>query len=82
MTIELSDLTNRLSELRNRLVAGEQVVLTDYGEAVGTVVPEKPVATPAVPHRLGFAKDIYYWMAPDFDNPLPDEFWFGEEDET
>ncbi len=26
----------------------------------------------------GLHKDIPYWMADDFDAPLPDEFWLGE----
>jgi len=26
----------------------------------------------------GLHKEISYWMAEDFDAPLPDEFWLGE----
>ncbi|MEP0903880.1 DUF2281 domain-containing protein [Leptolyngbya subtilissima ST-M1] len=26
----------------------------------------------------GLHKDVPYWMADDFDAPLPDEFWLGE----
>ncbi|WP_313898107.1 DUF2281 domain-containing protein [Nodosilinea sp. LEGE 07298] len=26
----------------------------------------------------GLHKDIPYWIADDFDAPLPDEFWLGE----
>jgi hypothetical protein len=26
----------------------------------------------------GLHKDIPYWMADDFDAPLPDEFWLAE----
>ena len=79
MTIELKDLSNRLSELRSRLNLGEEIVLTDAGEAVGKVIPQHPVEPPTAPQRLGFARGSFLWMAPDFDNPLPDEFWLGEE---
>lgn len=27
----------------------------------------------------GLHKDTPYWMAEDFDAPLPDSFWLGEE---
>ncbi|PZO09334.1 MAG: hypothetical protein DCF25_21800 [Leptolyngbya foveolarum] len=39
-----------------------------------------PIAThPPVP---GLHKDIPYWMAEDFDAPLPDSFWLGENETT
>jgi antitoxin (DNA-binding transcriptional repressor) of toxin-antitoxin stability system len=79
MTIELNDLPTRLMELRHRLRAGEEVTLTDGGEAVAKVVPQPPPERPAAPQRLGFAKGSFLWMAPDFDDPLPDEFWFGDD---
>lgn len=78
MTIELKDLPGRLMELRHRLRAGEEVTLTEGGEAIGTVRP-RPAAPPAPPQRLGFAKGHFLWVAPDFDDPLPDEFWLGAE---
>jgi len=28
--------------------------------------------------KPGLHKDIPYWMADDFDAPLPDEFWLAE----
>lgn len=79
MTIELNDLPNRLMELRHRLHAGEEVTLTDGGEAVAKVVPQPPPEQPTAPRQPGFAKGTFLWMAPDFDDPLPDEFWFGDE---
>ena len=30
----------------------------------------------------GLHKDIPYWMAEDFDAPLPDSFWLGEDETT
>ena len=77
MTIELNDLPARLMELRHRLHAGEEVTLTDGGEAVARVVPQPPPVLPAAPQRLGFARGSVAWIAPDFDAPLPDEFWLG-----
>jgi antitoxin (DNA-binding transcriptional repressor) of toxin-antitoxin stability system len=78
MTIELNDLPTRLMELRHRLHAGEEITLTDGGEAVAKVVPQPPPERPTAPRRRGFAKGTFLGMAPDFDDPLPDEFWLGE----
>jgi antitoxin (DNA-binding transcriptional repressor) of toxin-antitoxin stability system len=77
MTIELNDLPTRLTELRHRLHAGEEVTLTDGGKTVARVVPQPPAGQPAKPQRLGFARGSVAWIAPDFDDPLPDEFWLG-----
>lgn len=77
MTIELNDLPTRLMELRHRLHAGEEITLTDGGEAVARVVPQQPPERPAAPQRLGFARGSVAWIAPDFDDPLPDESWLG-----
>ena len=78
MTIELKDLQARIMELRYRLRAGEDVVLTDSGETIGTVKPTPP-PPPGQFQRRGFAKGSFTWIAPDFDAPLPDEFWFGDD---
>ena len=77
MTIELNDLPNHLMELRHRLHAGEEITLTDGGEAVAKVVPQPAPEQPTASRRLGFARGCVAWIAPDFDDPLPDEFWLG-----
>jgi hypothetical protein len=28
----------------------------------------------------GLHQDAFYWMADNFDAPLPDKFWLGEEE--
>ena len=77
MTIELRDLLERNMEFQHRLAAGEEVTLLHGGEVIGTVVPAKTEPPPAAPQRIGFAKGSFLWTAPDFDAPLPDEFWLG-----
>ncbi len=37
--------------------------------------------TPTSP-TPGLHKDTPYWMADDFDAPLPDSFWLGENEVT
>ena len=37
-------------------------------------------STPIVKDRIpGLHKGVPYWIADDFDAPLPDEFWLGED---
>jgi hypothetical protein len=31
------------------------------------------------PRVLGLSANPRFWMSDDFDDPLPDEFWFGDE---
>ena len=40
------------------------------------IVAEASTAKAPVP---GLHKDAPYWMADDFDAPLPDSFWLGEQ---
>ncbi|MEL7355819.1 MAG: DUF2281 domain-containing protein [Cyanobacteria bacterium J06560_6] len=39
-----------------------------------------PIATN--PPKPGLHQDTPYWMAEDFDAPLPDSFWLGENEAT
>ena len=45
----------------------------------------RPVArlvalAPAAQRRIpGLHASTGYWMAPDFDEPLPESFWFGKQ---
>ncbi len=41
MTVTIRELKNRLSEFLRRVQAGEELVVTDHGRPVATVVPVK-----------------------------------------
>lgn len=79
MTVEWRELPARLSEVMAIVGAGGAVELTDNGQVRARL---EPVAAPAPPSPrtpvlgLGMGRGRYY-MAPDFNDPLPDEFWFG-----
>jgi antitoxin (DNA-binding transcriptional repressor) of toxin-antitoxin stability system len=74
MAIEISDLAGRLDEIRGQLSLGCEVVLTDNGNPIGRIVPTPP--PPKGPRVLGMHPGAFQ-PAPDFDDPLPDEFWLG-----
>jgi uncharacterized protein (DUF433 family) len=42
-------------------------------------IPKELVHPLLTPRVLGLHKDTEYWMSDDFNDPLPDTFWLGEE---
>ena len=78
----------RLTELLRAVEAGERVVITRHGKPVAELGPPQP--EPAKPgfslakviemRRAAGLPDEGGWISPDFDDPLPDEFWFPEDD--
>jgi antitoxin (DNA-binding transcriptional repressor) of toxin-antitoxin stability system len=64
-----------LNELLTLVREGTEVILTEGDTMLARIVPiETPTLKPRVP-------DLYpgIWISDDFDEPLPDEFWLGEE---
>ena len=76
MTIEMSELADRVAELGERLRAGEVVTLTDAGATLGTVTPKANERSSRT-GRLGCAPGVVGDIPADFNDPLPDEFWLG-----
>jgi antitoxin (DNA-binding transcriptional repressor) of toxin-antitoxin stability system len=76
MTIEISELAGRYREVLAMLEAGHEVAVTDSGVCKGKLVPVQP-PPPSTGQRVFNMHPGAFWMAPDFDDPLPDEFWFG-----
>lgn len=82
VTVDVTDLPARLDELVALAAAGTPVVIRAGGQDRATLGP--PPAAPAPPAGGGrewvmgkYAGRI--WIADDFDAPLPDSFWLGEE---
>ena len=65
--IDVKEARERFEELLSRVLSGEEWILTDG---------EKPVArlTP-VSRRIPGLHENAISISPDFDAPLPDEFW-------
>lgn len=78
MTVDVNDLTTRLAEFRALIGAGTEVVLTDDGRPFAKVVPT-PANGSARPARVFDMHPGAFDPAPDFDAPLPDEFWLGDD---
>jgi antitoxin (DNA-binding transcriptional repressor) of toxin-antitoxin stability system len=73
MTIEIRELPERLNEALDLAAAGREVILVD-----GAVPRARIVAYQSSPARLPGLHAGAIEPAPDFDAPLPDDFWTGQ----
>jgi antitoxin (DNA-binding transcriptional repressor) of toxin-antitoxin stability system len=74
MTLDIRDLPGRIDEALARAVAGEVVVLLD-----GTIPRARLLPYTATGgNRIAGLHAGAIQPAPDFDAPLPDEFWTGQ----
>jgi prevent-host-death family protein len=65
-----------LSTLIDRALRGEDVVISRANRPVARLVAIAPAQKRRMP---GLHASSGYWMAPDFDEPLPASFWFGKK---
>jgi antitoxin (DNA-binding transcriptional repressor) of toxin-antitoxin stability system len=68
-TVTLQEAQARLPELLYQLQPGEQIIIADQGRPLAQVKKLEPMPLPA---RVGCYPKAEFWMAPDFDAPLPD----------
>jgi len=74
-TVEIEVAQRQLRELLCLAAAGHEVIISEGKLRVARLVPvgrQSKTRTPGL--NRGQA-----WIAPDFDAPLPDEFWLGSE---
>jgi prevent-host-death family protein len=69
MEVNIYAAKTHLSRLIDQVNAGEEVVITRHGRAVARLVPAKT----AKPRKPGLLEGQGYWIADDFDAPLPDD---------
>lgn len=72
-TVNIHEAKTKLSALIAAVEAGEEVVIARASKPVARLVAVEPKPVQRVP---GLHKGEFY-MADDFDAPLPDEFWLG-----
>jgi prevent-host-death family protein len=69
MEVNVYAAKTHLSRLIDQVNAGEEIVITRHGRPVACLVPVET----AKPRKLGLLKGEGYWIADDFDAPLPDD---------
>lgn len=75
MTIDKTDLT--LERLLALVQGGAEVVITQNQTPVARITPVEAPSKPLKKRILGAHPGG--WVSDDFDDPLPDEFWLGED---
>jgi prevent-host-death family protein len=78
--VTIRDAKNRLTELARRVEAGERVTVTRHGKPAFDLVPHR-AGTGGIDLAAGDAFLVSVgavrksgWIAPDFDDPLPEDF--------
>jgi len=67
--IDVQEAQSRLRELLIQIRSGAELIITDEMKPVARPVPISP--------RVAGLNLGAIWTSPDFDEPLPDEFWTG-----
>jgi prevent-host-death family protein len=86
-TVSIREAKNRLTELARAVENGETLTVTRHGKPIFDIVPHKPrgglnfEAGRIFREKLGIGT-FFTDIAPDFDEPLPDAFWLGENEKT
>ncbi len=83
MTIQvpIKEAKNRLNELARKFEAGERVIVTRHGEPIFELAKPRRggIDFEAIKAHIAEHGPMVTWIAPDFDDPLPDSFWFPGE---
>lgn len=75
--VSLDEAQKKLPDLLAQALAGNEVIITEQGRPVARLVPV-PVAQPKGKRIAGLNRGAI-WISETFDEPLPDEFWLGQE---
>jgi prevent-host-death family protein len=75
-TVSVDEAQDKLQDLVAQAVAGNEVIITEHGTPVVRLVP---VIMPSKKKRVAGLNRGTISTSEDFDEPLPDEFWLGQE---
>lgn len=67
--IDVKEAREQFQELLAQVAAGVEWILTDGAKPVARLAP--------ISTRVAGLHTGAIWVSPDFDEPLPDEFWVG-----
>jgi antitoxin (DNA-binding transcriptional repressor) of toxin-antitoxin stability system len=75
--IDVQEKQTTVEELLALVQDGEEIILMRGDTPVARLLPVE--ANPKKERILGMHPDSI-WISDDFNDPLPDEFWFGEDE--
>ena len=73
--VDVTAVADQLTVLLTQATDGHEVIVTQAGKPVAWLTP---IPTPCGKRVLGFARGSVSYIAPDFDAPMPEEFFTGE----
>jgi prevent-host-death family protein len=73
-TVDIHEAQTRFTELLSSVTGGTEVIFTQNNLPVARLTPLNVAAMQRVPGLHHGA----IWISPDFNAPLPDNFWTGE----
>jgi prevent-host-death family protein len=68
-TVDVAEAQANLKGVLDKVTAGVQVILSENEKPVARLIP--------ISQRIAGLHAGSIWTSPDFDEPLPDEFWAG-----
>jgi prevent-host-death family protein len=69
MKVNVGEAKTHLSKLLERVERGEEIIIAQAGKPVAKLIPYQEKKAPRVPGGL----EGKIWIAPDFDDELPEE---------
>jgi prevent-host-death family protein len=75
-TVSVDEAQDKLQDLLARALAGHEVIIPERGTPVARLVP---VVAHSKKKRVPGLNRGTISTSDDFDEPLPDEFWLGQE---
>jgi prevent-host-death family protein len=76
-TMDVKEAQRHFEELMQLVANGTEVLLTNHELPIARVVPAGEM--PLLNERLAGLNKGAFGIHEDFDAPLPDDFWLGEE---
>jgi prevent-host-death family protein len=74
-TVDIRDISPELAALLRRALDGEDVVIVEDNLPVARLIA---LSSGKSPHIAGLHRDVA-WISDDFDAPLDETFWTGEQ---
>lgn len=79
MTIEIEHAQQQFEALMARVAAGEEILLLQNGVGFARITPRRATENDENAPRVASLHRGNFWVSDDFDDPLPESFWLGED---
>jgi len=77
--IDINEKPTNLNDLLTQLDSNTEILLMRGDVPIARLTPERIQPMPERVERIAGLHAGTTWVSDDFDDPLPDSFWLGEE---